>query len=88
MIPVTNTWPMTNLTTSPSQKMICSFLRKEIRKIEVKRLTNCLKKQLKITNLFKYVYPYDNRDFMLNAQNFTDSSDDDNNTGAAAMAIE
>ena len=51
----------------------------------IKKLTSQLKKQLKIEELFKYSYPYDDQDYMLNTQNFTDSSSDDNNTGAAAM---
>ena len=50
----------------------------------IQTLTNWLKKQLKLTELSKYVYPYDDPNFMLNTQNFTDSSDDDNNMGAFA----
>jgi hypothetical protein len=55
---------------------------------EIQRLTNCLKKQLKIAELAKLMYPYNDRDFMLNTQNFSDSSDDEDNTGATAMTID
>jgi hypothetical protein len=34
------------------------------------------------------MYPYDDQDFMLNACNFSDSSDDEDNAGAAAMTID
>jgi hypothetical protein len=34
------------------------------------------------------MYSYDNQDFMLNAQNFSDLSDDKNNAGAAAITID
>ena len=51
----------------------------------IKKITSQLKEQLKIEELFKYSYPYDDPDYMLNAQNFTDSSNDDDNTGAAAI---
>ena len=62
------------------------FFSEEEHEEGIKKLTSQLKKQLKIEELFKYSYPYnDPPDYMLNTQNFTDFSDDDNNTGAAAM---
>jgi hypothetical protein len=59
------------------------FSEEENEKNEVQRLINRLKKQLKI---LKYTYPYDDPDFMLNDQNFTNFSDNDN-TGAVAITI-
>ena len=61
------------------------FSDKENEKKEVQKLTKCLERELKIADLLKYIHPYDNPDFMLNAQNFTNSSNDDDNTDAAAM---
>ena len=63
------------------------FFSEEENKEGINKITSQLKKQLKIEEFFKYSYPYDNPDYMLNAQNFTDSSDDDDNTGAAAIMI-
>ena len=34
------------------------------------------------------MYPYDDPDFMLNPRNFTDSSDDDDNTGAVVITAD
>ena len=53
----------------------------------IQKLTSQLKKQLKIEELFKFSYPYDDLDYMLSTQNFTNSSNDDDNTGAAAIMI-
>jgi hypothetical protein len=64
------------------------FFSEEENKEEIQRLTNHLKEQLKIAKLSKLMYPYDDQDFMLNAQNFSDSADDKNNAGAAAMTID
>ena len=55
---------------------------------EVTNLTDQIEQQLNISQLTKYKYPYDNCDYMTDARNFTDSSNDDKNSGAAAiMAI-
>ena len=64
------------------------FFEEEDEENEVQELTNRLKKQLQIVNISKYGYLYDDPDFMLNPRNFTDSSDDDENTGAAAVIIQ
>ena len=64
------------------------FFSEEKDEEEIEKLTRQLKKQLEIKELFKHFYPYDNPDYMLNTQNFTDSSDNDDNTGAAAAMVE
>ena len=52
---------------------------------EVTNLTNQIEQQLNISQSTKYKYPYNNYDYMMDAHNFTDSSDGDNNSGAAAI---
>ena len=55
---------------------------------EVTNLINQIEQQLNISQPTKYMYPYDNCDYMIDAHNKSDSSDDDKNSGAAAiMAI-
>ena len=43
------------------------FFSEEEDKEEIKKLTSQLKKQLKIEELLKYSYPYNDPDYMLNA---------------------
>ena len=54
-------------------------------KNEITHLSDKVKKQLNIS--ISYTYPYDNLDFMMNAGNFTDSLDNDNNVAGAATII-
>ena len=51
----------------------------------MRSLSDKIKKQLNIST--SYTYPYDNLDFMMNAGNFTDSLDNDNNVAGAATII-
>ena len=52
-------------------------------------LTTCLKQLLKRPDPSEYVtYPYDNPDYFLNPHNFTNSSDNEGNSGAVAITIE
>jgi hypothetical protein len=64
------------------------FFSEEEEEEEIQRLTNCLKKQLKIAELARLMYPCDDRDFMFDAHNLSDSSDDEDNAGAVAMTID
>ena len=58
-------------------------------KIETSDLTTHLKQLLKISNSSEYVtFPYDNPDYFFNPHNFTDSSDDKDDTGAVDITIE
>ena len=64
------------------------FFSEEEDKEGIKKLTSQLKKQLKIEELFKYSYAYNDLDYMLNAWNFTNFPNDNDNTGTAAIMIE
>jgi hypothetical protein len=64
------------------------FFSEEEEEEEIQGLTNHLKKQLKIAELAKLMYSYNDWDFMLDTHKFSDSSDDEDNAGAAAMTID
>ena len=67
-----------------SDNDIFFFEEEESNEDEVTNLTDHLKKQLKIADASKYI-PYDSYDYLLDAKNFTDSSDDEQ--GAVAMKV-